>query len=111
MCIRDSSTTKLLMAAVKTGAGREEAHEAIKEHAVAVALDMREQGRSDNDLLERLASDDRFSVDPSELDEAVSNPIALSGLAREQVAAIEQRVTALVKADPEAASYSPGQIS
>ena len=105
------STTKLLMAAVKTGAGREEAHEAIKEHAVAVALDMREQGRSDNDLLERLASDDRFSVDPSELDEAVSNPIALSGLAREQVAAIEQRVTALVKADPEAASYSPGQIS
>ena len=105
------STTKLLMAAVKTGAGREEAHEAIKEHAVAVALDMREQGRSDNDLLERLASDDRFSVDPSELDEAVSNPIALSGLAREQVAAIEQRVTALVKADPETASYSPGQIS
>lgn len=105
------STTKLLMAAVKTGAGREEAHEAIKEHAVAVALDMREQGRSDNDLLERLASDDRFSVDPSELDEAVSNPIALSGLAREQVAAIERRVTALVKADPEAASYSPGQIS
>ena len=105
------STTKLLMAAVKTGAGREEAHEAIKEHAVAVALDMREQGRSDNDLLERLASDDRFPVDPSELGEAVSEPIALSGLAREQVAAIEQRVTALVKADPDAASYSPGQIT
>ena len=45
------STTKLLMAAVKTGAGREEAHEAIKEHAVAVALDMRQLGRTDNCLL------------------------------------------------------------
>ena len=31
------ATTKVLMAAVRAGAGREEAHEAIKEHAVAVA--------------------------------------------------------------------------
>ena len=104
------STTKLLMAAVKTGAGREEAHEAIKEHAVAVALDMREQGRSDNDLLSRLAADDRFPVDPSELDSAISNPLSLAGLAAEQVAAIERRVAALVEANPEAASYRPEDI-
>ena len=38
------TTTKVLMAAVRNGVGREEAHEAIKEHAVAVALEMR-QGR------------------------------------------------------------------
>ena len=38
------ATTKVLMAAVRDGVGREAAHEAIKEHAVAVALDMREQG-------------------------------------------------------------------
>ena len=36
------ATTKVLMAAVRNGVGREAAHEAIKEHAVAVALDMRE---------------------------------------------------------------------
>lgn len=104
------STTKLLMAAVKTGAGREEAHEAIKEHAVAVALDMRQQGRTDNDLLTRLAADDRFPVDQAELDAAVSNPIGLSGLAREQVAAIEQRVGVLIASDPEAHAYRPGGI-
>ncbi len=36
------ATTKVLMAAVRDGVGRETAHEAIKEHAVAVALDMRD---------------------------------------------------------------------
>ena len=35
-------TTKVLIAAVRHGVGRETAHEAIKEHAVAVALEMRE---------------------------------------------------------------------
>ena len=38
------TTTKVLMAAVRDGVGRETAHEVIKEHAVAVALDMREKG-------------------------------------------------------------------
>ena len=39
------ATTKVLVAAVQRGVGREVAHEAIKEHAVAVALAMREDGR------------------------------------------------------------------
>ena len=38
------ATTKVLMAAVRAGVGREVAHEVIKEHAVAVALAMREKG-------------------------------------------------------------------
>src|SRR5205823_7088374 len=42
------TTTKVLMAAVRNGVGREEAHEAIKDHAVAVALGMR-QGAAVND--------------------------------------------------------------
>jgi adenylosuccinate lyase len=104
------STTKLLMAAVKAGAGREQAHEAIKEHAVAVALDMRQGGRTDNDLLDRLAADPRFPGDPAELDAAVSDPIGLTGLAREHVAAIESRVGTLAAAHPEAATYRPGGI-
>ena len=40
------TTTKVLMTAVRNGVGREQAHEAIKEHAVAVALEMR-QGLAD----------------------------------------------------------------
>ena len=39
------ATTRILIAAVRAGMGRETAHEVIKEHAVAVALAMREQGR------------------------------------------------------------------
>ncbi len=39
------ATTKVLMAAVRAGVGREQAHEAIKEHAVAVALAQRQQGQ------------------------------------------------------------------
>jgi adenylosuccinate lyase len=51
------TTTKVLMAAVRKGVGREVAHEAIKEHAVAVALEMRERAARENDLLDRLAAD------------------------------------------------------
>ncbi len=55
------TTTKVLMTAVRNGVGREEAHEAIKEHAVGVALEMR-QGRTDNDLFDRLAADPRLGL-------------------------------------------------
>ena len=37
------ATTAVLVAAVQRGMGRETAHEAIKEHAVAVALEMRDR--------------------------------------------------------------------
>lgn len=104
------STTRLLMAAVKTGVGREIAHEVIKDHAVAVALDMRQQGRTDNDLLDRLAADSRFPVAAAELASAISDPLVLAGLAGEQVAAVEARVAALRSQDPEASTYRPGGI-
>src|SRR5439155_8128678 len=38
------ATTKILVAAVRRGVGREVGHEAIKEHAAALALPKREQG-------------------------------------------------------------------
>ena len=50
------STTKVLMAAVRNGVGREAAHEAIKEAAVGTALDMR-KGQAENDVFARLAAD------------------------------------------------------
>ena len=66
------ATTKVLMAAVRHGVGRETAHEAIKEHAVAVALAMRESGPGDNDLLDRLAADARLGVSRADLDAAIA---------------------------------------
>ena len=63
------TTTTLLMEAVQRGAGREQAHEAIKEHALATALEMREKGLPENDLAERLGSDARFPLETEEIKE------------------------------------------
>src|SRR5262249_25795526 len=46
------ATTKILIAALRAGMGRENAHAVIGEHAVAVAIAMREKG-AENDLLDR----------------------------------------------------------
>ncbi len=104
------ATTKVLMACVKAGAGREAAHEAIKEHAVAVALEMRNSGRADNDLLRRLGTDDRIPLDEAELNGLVAEPSAFVGTASTQVRAFAGRVSALVARHPEAAAYRPGEI-
>ena len=103
------TTTKVLMAAVRNGVGREEAHEAIKEHAVAVALEMR-QGRADNDLFERLAADARLGLSREQIEALVADPIEFTGAARDQVASVVRRVEAALATDPEAAAYVPGAI-
>ena len=103
------TTSKVLMAAVRKGVGREQAHEAIKEHAVAVALEMRETARADNDLVARLAGDARLGLTREELDGLVSEPLALTGAAQDQVRTISARVAELAALYPEAATYVPGE--
>ena len=103
------STTKVLMAAVRRGVGRELAHEAIKEHAVAVALEMR-QGRADNDLFDRLGTDDRLGLTQAEIEALVSEPLEFTGAARAQVQSVVARVEGVVSADPVGAKYAPGAI-
>jgi adenylosuccinate lyase len=102
-------TTKVLLAAVRHGVGRETAHEVIKEHAVAVALAMRETG-SDNDLLDRLAADSRLGVSRADLDAAVAQPLALTGIAGSQVAGVVARIEKLAATHPDAAAYRPGPV-
>ena len=104
------TTTKVLMAAVRRGIGREVAHEAIKEHAVAVALAMREEGSEGNDLFERLAADERLGLDAADLEAIVADPVSFVGTATAQVAAFTATVQALAESDPEAAAYRPGEI-
>ena len=104
------ATTKVLVAAVRNGVGREQAHEAIKEHAVAAALRLREDGAEGNDLIERLASDPRLGLAPDELAGVLASPIDFVGRAPEQVATFVTTVSALVSADPGAAGYRPGDI-
>ncbi len=76
------ATTKVLMGAVRAGVGREEAHEAIKENAVASALAMREQGVERNELLDKLAADERIPLDRARLDELMADKLSFTGAAK-----------------------------
>jgi adenylosuccinate lyase len=103
------ATTKVLIAAVRAGVGRETAHEVIKEHAVAVALAMREKG-AEPDLLDRLAADPRLPLDRAALDAALADRRAFTGAAASQVDQVIAAVDELVSAYPDAAKYAPGAI-
>jgi adenylosuccinate lyase len=102
------ATTKILMAAVKAGVGREVAHEVIKEHAVKAALGMREGKK--NTLLDDLAADDRLPLDRAALDLLISKPIEFTGEAREQVARVIARIDVITSAHSAAAQYKPNSI-
>jgi adenylosuccinate lyase len=102
------ATTKILMAAVKTGVGREVAHEVIKEHAVNAALAMRD-GKA-NTLLDDLAADARIPLDKDALTKLISAPLEFSGDARAQIARVLARIEVITAAHPAAAQYSPGAI-
>jgi adenylosuccinate lyase len=104
------ATTKILVAAVRRGVGREVAHEVIKEHAVGVALAMREKGVAENDLFDRLAADGRLGLGRAEIDALVADRSAFAGAAPAQVAAVAERVAAVVAAHPAAAAYRPAPI-
>jgi adenylosuccinate lyase len=103
------ATTKVLMAAVRNGVGRETAHEAIKEAAVGVALDMR-QGAAENDVLDRLAADPRLGLTGPQLESLVADPITFTGAAVAQTQEVVRRVADVAARHPEAAAYSPGAI-
>jgi adenylosuccinate lyase len=104
------ATTKILVAAVRRDVGREVAHEAIKEHAVAVALAMREKGQAENDLYDRLAGDSRLRLSRAEIDSLVADPGTFTGAASAQVQAVADRVAEVVARHPQAGTYTPAPI-
>jgi adenylosuccinate lyase len=104
------ATTKILMAAVRAGVGRETAHEVIKDHAVAVALEMREKGAEGNDLFARLAADDRLGLNDAVLTGLLADPLSFTGAAQAQVAAVVAAVEAVLSTEPAAAQYRPEPI-
>jgi adenylosuccinate lyase len=104
------ATTKVLMASVRAGVGREEAHEAIKENAVACALAMREQGAERNELLDRLAADARIPLDRAALDGLMADKLSFTGAAADQVGVVVARVEEILERHPQAAAYTPGAI-
>ncbi len=103
-------TTTILMAAVKAGVGRETAHEAIKEHALATVRDLRAGVVARNDLVERLVADPRLGLSRGTLEGILAEGRSACGLAKEQVAVFAARVRSLETEFPAAAAYAPGDI-
>lgn len=103
-------TTTIMMEAVKAGVGRETAHKAIKEHAVATVNDLRNGTVEKNNLVERLAGDSRLGLDRSALEAILARGDRESGAAKAQIKFFADRVRGLEKASPEAAAYGPGSI-
>ena len=104
------ATTKVLMGAVRAGVGREVAHEVIKEHAVASALAMREKDTERNELLDRLADDERIPLDRAALEALMADRLSFTGAAADQVAAVVRRIEEVTARYPQAAGYTPGAI-
>jgi adenylosuccinate lyase len=103
-------TTTIMMEAVKAGVGRETAHKAIKEHAVATVNDLRSGKIERNNLVERLAGDARIGLDGDVIAAIVKRGDREFGAAGEQIAHFAQAVRRLESAHPEAAAYAPGTI-
>jgi adenylosuccinate lyase len=102
------ATTRVLIAAIGAGVGREVAHEVVREHSLAVARALRE-GR-DDDLVARLADDPRLPLDRAALDAIVAATASATGTADAQVERFASRVALIAALHPEAAAYRPEPI-
>ena len=103
-------TTTVMMEAVKAGAGRENAHAAIKEHALATVRDLRNGKISENDLVQRLAKDKRIGLKISDLRKIIKQGEASVGAAHSQVDHFLKRVKSWSVRYPDAKKYSPSSI-
>jgi adenylosuccinate lyase len=103
-------TTTIMMEAVKAGVGRETAHEAIKEHAVATVHDLRNGRTAHNNLLDRLAEDDRLPLNSDALASILEAGRNNVGQAKVQISHFIDQIGTLKSSYPGAADYSPGSI-
>ena len=103
------ATTKIMMAAVRQGTGREAAHQAIKEHALAASR-ARQSGGQDVDLIASLAADPRLNLTEEHMRQLIEDPLAFIGDGHRQVDLVCARIADVVARHPAAAAYRPGAI-
>jgi adenylosuccinate lyase len=96
------------MAAVKAGAGRETAHEALKELSTKALIAKREGKPSS--LIDAIAADPRIPLDKSALETIISNPKEFIGAATSQTERVIARIEAAIKGFPAAGAYHPASI-
>ncbi len=106
------ATTEILMTAVQAGVGRETAHEAIKKHAVAEAMAMRQEGSTPR-LSQRLGNDPVFKaagITEERINTILGDTRHFVGNAEQQIQAVMFRSESLFQRYAEAAQYEPGEI-
>jgi adenylosuccinate lyase len=77
------ATEELIVRAVRGGGNRQEAHERIRRYSIDAARAIKD-GAEQNDLLDRIASDDAFGISRAELEQAM-DPKRFVGRAPQQV--------------------------
>jgi len=102
------ATTKFLMAAIKNGAKRESAHEAIKELSTKAIID-RQSGK-DSSLIDALAADSRIPLDKPALELLLANRSEFLGNAEIQTARVIKRIKSAIAPFPNATTYKPAEI-
>lgn len=102
------ATTKILVAAVKAGVGREVAHEVIKDHAVAAALAIREG--LPNTMIDAIAADPRIPLSKIQIEALLSSPLDFTGDAKAQTTRVINRIAAIASSHAQAAQYRPANI-
>jgi len=84
------ATTQILMKAVKTGIGREVAHEIIKKHATTTEA---------SNFFESLSKEKDFPLNIAQLNELIKDPAAFVGSAVEQSDTIAKRIKEVIKGE------------
>ncbi|MFW6457232.1 MAG: adenylosuccinate lyase [Planctomycetota bacterium] len=83
------ATENILMEAVKEGGDRQDLHERIRQHSLAAAQRVKQEG-AENDLLDRIRSDEAFASIKDRLSDIVQ-PEAFVGRAPKQVRAFIEK--------------------
>ncbi len=95
------ATENIMMDAVKNGGDRQELHERIREHSMAAARRIKEEGL-ENDLLGRIENDPAFKLQPGQLDN-ILEPSRYVGRAPQQTEEFfKNYVDPILKNHPEA---------
>ena len=102
------ASTKILLAAVRKGMGREDAHQIIKSASLALASAMRQA--QDVDFIELLTKDGKLPLSQSEIEALISQPLSFAGNAIAQCQAVLAKISALLSGQTEASSYKARPI-
>ena len=102
------ATTKIMMALVKAGVGREDAHSIVREHALT-ALNAKRLGE-EVDFVAALSADSRVKLTEADIRELLSNPLEFVGNSKSQIVAIVEQIASIASLYPDAITYSPQEI-